>query len=165
MFFTLNNRQLYLFGFLVCVGLLAFALFMQYGLGYDPCPLCIFQRIAFLFIGLICALAALHGPSHGASVNNVYGSLIGLSALCGIGLSVRHSWLQHFPSETAECGPGLEYWLENLPVGETIQKVLTASGDCSVIVWKFLGLSIPEWTAIMYTCFFIFAIVLWRQRR
>ncbi len=165
MFFTPNNRKLYLSGFLVCVGLIAFALFMQYGLGYDPCPLCIFQRIAFIFIGLICLLAAMHGPSHGASANKFYGSLIGLSALGGLGISLRHSWLQHFPPETVECGAGLDYWLQTLPVGEIIQKILTGSGECSDIVWKFLGLSIPEWTAIMYTCFFIFAIVLWRQRR
>ena len=165
MFLTPANRKLYLFGFMLCVSLIAVALYMQYGLNYGPCPLCIFQRIAFILIGLICLFAAFHNPPYGGAGNKFYGMLIGLSALGGIGLSLRHSWLQHFPPDTVECGAGLDYWLETLPVGDIIQKVLTGSGECSDIVWKFLGLSIPEWTAIMYGCFFIFAIVLWRQRR
>lgn len=163
MFFIPNNRKLYLLGFVVCVGLLSVALFMQYGLGFDPCPLCIFQRLAFIAIGLICLFAALHNPLRGG--NNVYGLLIGVSALTGLGISLRHSWLQHFPPETVECGAGFDYWLETLPVGQIIQKVLTGSGECSDVIWKFLGLSIPEWTAVMYTGFIFFAIYLWRQRR
>jgi len=165
MFLTPTNRKLYLFGFFVCTGLIAFALFMQYGLGYDPCPLCIFQRIAFIFIGLFCLLAAAHNPLRTGFGNRIYASLIGLSALTGIGLSLRHSWLQHFPPETVECGAGLDYWLETLPVGKIIQKILTGSGECTEVVWRFIGLSIPEWTAIMYTGFFFFAIYLWRQHR
>ncbi len=165
MFLTPTNRKLYLFGFLVCTGLIAVALFMQYGLGFDPCPLCIFQRIAFIFIGLFCLLAALHNPGQGGTGNKFYSVLIGASALTGIGLSLRHSWLQHFPPDTVECGAGLDYWLETLPVGEIIQKILTGSGECSEVVWKFIGLSIPEWTAIMYTGFLLFAVYLWRKRR
>ena len=155
-----QNRSLYIFGFLVCSGLLGVALYMQYGLYYDPCPLCIFQRIAFITIGLVCLVASIHNPQ--IKGHKVYGSLIGLTGLIGLGLSLRHSWLQHNPPEFVECGAGLDYWLENLPVGEIIQKVLTGSGECTDIAWKFLGMSIPEWTAVMLFGFVVFAI---RQMR
>ena len=151
-----QNRTLYILGFLVCCGLIAVALFMQFGLGYEPCPLCIFQRLVFVAIGLICLVAALHNPD--ISGHKPYGSLIGIAGLIGLGLSLRHSWLQHNPPDIAECGAGLDYWIETLPVGEIIRKVLTGTGECSDIIWKFLGLSIPEWTAIMYLGFIIFSI-------
>ena len=151
-----QNRTLYIFGFLICCGLIAVALYMQYVLFYDPCPLCIFQRIAFISIGLLCLVAAIHNPENLG--HNTYGALIGLAGLTGFALSLRHSWLQHNPLEFVECGAGLDYWLENLPVGDIIQKVLTGSGECSDIVWVFLGLSIPEWTAIMFLGFVLFAI-------
>lgn len=151
-----ENRTLYFLGFLICFALMGVALFFQFVLLYEPCPLCIFQRLAFVVIGLVCLVAGFHNPDTGG--HKVYGSLIGLSALTGLGISLRHSWLQHNPPEFVECGAGLDYWLETLPVGEIIQKVITGSGDCSVVVWKFLGLSIPEWTAIMYLGFIVFAI-------
>jgi len=136
-----QNRTLYILGFLTCCGLLSVALFMQFGLGYEPCPLCIFQRLAFVAIGLICLLAAIHNPE--ITGHKAYGSLVAIAGLTGLGISLRHSWLQHNPTDFVECGAGLDYWLETLPVSEIIQKVLTGSGECSDVVWKFLGLSIP----------------------
>lgn len=155
--FTLpSNRSLYLIGFLICVALIGVALFMQHGLGYEPCPLCIAQRISFILIGLICLIAFMQNPQ--TLGHKVYGVLIGIAALFGLSLSIRHSWLQHNPPEFVECGGGLEYWLETLPTNKIIEKILQGTGECTDIVWKFLGLSIPEWTAIMYFGFVVFAI-------
>ncbi len=157
MFSHINSRPLYLLGFLICAALIGTALYMQYVQYLDPCPLCIFQRIAFIAIGLICLVATFHHPEHFG--HKIYGAGIGLSALTGLGLALRQSWLQHNPPDGfAECGPGLETWLETLPVGEIIQKVLTGTGDCADIVWKFLGLSIPEWAALMFLGFIAFSI-------
>ncbi len=156
MIYLTQNRSLYISGFLVCCALICVALFMQFGLGYEPCALCILQRLAFVAIGLVCLVAALHNPD--IRGHKPYGLLIGISSLTGLSISLRHSWLQHNPPEFVECGGGLEYWLETLPVGEVIQKALTGSGDCTDVIWTFLGLSIPEWTAIMYLGFTLFAI-------
>ena len=41
-----NRRLLNLAGFLACAGMMGFALYAQYVLLLDPCPLCVFQRIA-----------------------------------------------------------------------------------------------------------------------
>jgi disulfide bond formation protein DsbB len=34
------------------------------------------------------------------------------------------------------------------PMFELIRKVLTGSGECSEVSWKFLGLAMPGWVAI-----------------
>ena len=42
-----------------CVAMLAFGLYLQYGQGLEPCPMCIVQRYALIVVGVFCALAAL----------------------------------------------------------------------------------------------------------
>ena len=57
-----NKRLLNLAGFLACAGMMGFALYAQYGLMLEPCPLCVFQRIATISLGLVFLVAALHNP-------------------------------------------------------------------------------------------------------
>ena len=49
-------------GAMACAGLMAYALYAQHVLGLKPCPLCIFQRVAVIALGLVFLLAAVHGP-------------------------------------------------------------------------------------------------------
>ena len=44
---------------LACAGLIGFALYKQHMDFVDPCPLCVFQRIAFICIGVVALVAAL----------------------------------------------------------------------------------------------------------
>ena len=153
-----SNQVLYTLAFVACCALIAVALYFQFVLMYEPCPLCILQRIGFMTIGLICLVAAFHNPRAGG--NRVYGGLITLSSLTGLGIAIRHTWLQNNPPAIAECGPGMDYWLETLPISEVIKRMFTGTGDCTEVLWQFLGLSIPAWSAIM---FFIFALFGARQ--
>ena len=41
---------------------MAYALFVQYGLHEEPCPLCILQRVAVIAAGASFLLAAVHNP-------------------------------------------------------------------------------------------------------
>jgi len=140
----LGRRQANLFGFAACVALIGYALYAQYGLGLEPCPLCILQRIAVIVVGLLFLVAALHDPAGRGS--RVYAALISLVALAGIGVAARQLWIQaQPPGSVAECGATLDYMLDVLPPGEVLMKVLTGSGECSKIDWTFLGLSMPAW--------------------
>ncbi len=58
--FAWSFRIQYLFGFIVCAALIAYALYADKILGFDPCPLCIFQRVAFAALGVVGLLGALH---------------------------------------------------------------------------------------------------------
>jgi disulfide bond formation protein DsbB len=65
---NLSFRGRYLAGFLVCVALMAFALYAQYVMHLDPCPLCIFQRIAVCTMGLFFLVGGCTRPARSACV-------------------------------------------------------------------------------------------------
>jgi disulfide bond formation protein DsbB len=44
----------------------------------------------------------------------------------------------------------LSYMLDAFPLQKVIEKVFTGSGECAVVDWTFLGLSMPGWTLIWY---------------
>lgn len=143
----LTRRNANLLGFLACAGLMGYALYAQYGLGLEPCPLCVFQRVAVVSTGTLFLLAATLDP--GRTGARVFGLLIDFTALAGILTAVRHLWIQAQPPGTvAECGASLDYMLDVLPVGEVITKVLTGAGECGAVDWRFLGLSMPAWVLI-----------------
>jgi len=145
----LNYRVLNLAGFAACAVLIISALIMQHVFEMEPCPLCIFQRISFMAAGLFFLIAALHNPS--GSSRTVYNGLTLVSLFAGIGLALRHIWLQNLPpSEVPSCGPGLDYMMEVLPYTDVISKVLQGSGECAEVSWTFMGLSIPWWTLFAY---------------
>ncbi|HQR49957.1 MAG TPA: disulfide bond formation protein B, partial [Steroidobacteraceae bacterium] len=123
----LTRRNGNLLGFLACVGLIGYALFVQYGLELEPCPLCILQRISVITAGLVFLAAFLHDP--GDRMARVYGVLVDLAALGGILVASRHIWIIAQPPGTvAECGASLEYMMDVLPLNEVLGKVLTGSG-------------------------------------
>jgi disulfide bond formation protein DsbB len=145
-----SRRIVNVAGFAVCCGLMGFALFAQHVLLLDPCPLCVFQRVAVISIGLIFLVAALHDPSGAGRI--VYGLLLALAAVAGAAVAGRHAWLQQLPPDKVpSCGPGLDYMLETLPFTEMLSTVFKGSGECAEIVWQFLGLSMPAWVFIWVT--------------
>ena len=145
-------------GFLACAALIGYALYAEHVLGLAPCPLCIFQRIAVIAVGLIFLIATLHGPARIGS--RIYGSLIALAALGGIGIAARHIWIQAQPPGTvAACGADLDYMLEIMPLNEVLATVFTGSGECGTVDWTLLGLSMPWWVAISLAVLAIYGLV------
>jgi len=144
----LPARVLYLALFATAIGLLGFGLYLQHVKGLEPCPMCIMQRYAMLVCGLIGLVAGLHNPGHKGFL--AYTSLLGVAALAGAGVAARHSWLQWFPPAVSECGPGLEYMLESFPLASALPMLFRGAGDCSVIDWTFLGLSIANWSFLVF---------------
>lgn len=142
-------RAQFAFGFLACAALLAYAIYSQYQLFLDPCPLCIFQRVVFIVMGLVFLLGLLHGPRGWG--RKVYGVLVFFVGMIGVGIAGRHVWLQHLPAdEVPACGPGLEYMLQAFPMQKTLSMVFTGSGECAKADWFFLGLSMPAWTLVWF---------------
>lgn len=139
-----NTRIANAVAFICCAGLMAYALYAEHVLGLEPCPLCIFQRVALIASGMLFLLAALHNP--GVIGRRIYGSLQIAALIAGIAIACRHIWVQAQPPGTvAACGAGLDYLLNVLPLWDVITKVLTGSGECAKIEWRFLGLSMPWW--------------------
>jgi disulfide bond formation protein DsbB len=144
---ALHRRNANLLGFLWCAALMGYALYVQYGLHQEPCPLCILQRVAVIAVGVVFLVAVLHNPADRAA--RVYGVLIDLCALAGIGVAARHMWiLAQPPGSVAECGASLDYMMDVLPLHEVLAKVLTGSGECAKVTWEFLGISMPGWVLV-----------------
>ena len=141
-------------GAAVCALLLGFGYFLQYVQGLDPCPLCQVQRAFYYFVGGAFLLGAMHGKFLPA-----YGSLAALFSIGGIGTAGRQVWLQHLPPDKVpQCGPDLEFMLKNLPLSRTLEKLFTGTGECAVVDWSFLGLSIAEWSLGWFLVLFCYAI-------
>ncbi len=142
-----DKRILNLAGFLMCAALMGYALYAQYFLMLEPCPLCILQRIAVVGMGLVFLLAALHNP--GGVGRFAYALLLVVPMSLGAIVAGRHAWLQMLPEEQVPaCGPGLDYMWENFPLADVINMVFRGSGECADVDWQLLGLSMPAWVFI-----------------
>jgi disulfide bond formation protein DsbB len=157
-----RRRAAYLLGFLVCAALIGWALWLQYGLGLDPCPLCVFQRVAVIATGVVFLVAAIHNPARTGAA--FYAVLTLIVSGIGAGLAAWQVWIQAQPKgSVAACGMGLDYMLETLPLFEVIGRVLKGSGECAEQGWLFLGLAIPAWTFVFFVAMIAAAIALIRR--
>ncbi len=137
--------------FIVCTSLLGFGLYLEHAVGLEPCPLCVFQRVAFIVIALFALIGAIHNPQK--LFEKIYTGLILITSLFGFGIASRQIWLQHLPEDKVpECGPGLEYMLDAFPFTDALRMILSGSGECAEVQWTFLGFSIPEWSIVCFTC-------------
>ena len=144
-----SRRPAYLLGFAVCAGLMGWALWLQYGMGLEPCPLCALQRLAVAAIGIVFLLAGLQNPGRTGAA--VYAGLTALLGLAGTVTAARHVWLQSLPKDQVPaCGMGLNYMLDTMPLGTVLAKVFQGSGECAESAWMFLSLSIPAWTLVFF---------------
>src|SRR3990172_3124889 len=110
----MSQRIIFLAGFLICAGLMAAALYFQYGMKLEPCPLCIFQRLFGVGVGVILLGGALHNP--GRLGRRLYGGLAALTAALGAGVAGRHVWIENLPFDREPgCGYRLNDMLGNLP--------------------------------------------------
>ncbi len=142
-------RTLMLVGAVACFALIGFAIYSQLQWGLEPCPLCIFQRLAFAALGVVLLIAGIHAP-RGRGGRTTYGLLGFAAAAVGIGIAGRHVWLQMHPPGFATCGAPFAFMRETMDTPTLIQKVLTGSGDCGVVDWTFLGLSMPAWSLVWF---------------
>lgn len=143
-----DYRLLQFLGALACVGGLAFAYYLQYFHDLEPCPMCIFQRVAMLAAGLVFLAAAVHRPEGGVG-RGVYAVLTLATLAAGAGIAGRHVWLQSLPEDQVPaCGPTLDYLIDVMPLAEVLATVLRGDGNCAVIDAAWLGVSLPGWTLI-----------------
>lgn len=142
-----GKRALNLAGLAACAGLMAYALYAEHALLLQPCPLCVFQRVAVIGLGLVFLLAAVLNP-RGAGRYGL-AILVAVVAAAGAAVAGRHVWLQNLPpEEVPTCGPGLDYILDSFPLSEALRLVFTGSGECATTDWSFLGLSMPAWVLV-----------------
>lgn len=137
---------------LVCLGLLAFGLYLQHVVGLEPCPMCIVQRYAMVLVVLVAGFGATRKGKPALLASSWV--LLLLSAM-GAFVAARQSWLQWYPPEVLSCGRDLYGMIENFPLQRVVPMIFKGSGDCSAVDWTFLGGSIANWS---FLCFCAIAL-------
>ena len=152
-----NSRVLNIAGFLACCSMMAYALYAEYQLLLEPCPLCVFQRMAVIAMGVVFLVAALQNPQGWG--RRIYAGLITIAAASGVGVAGRHVWLQNLPPDKVPaCGPGFDYIIDAFPLSDALRMIFSGSGECASIDWDFLGLSMPAVVVICVLIVVVFGI-------
>ncbi len=153
----ISNRLIYIIILLSCAALMGYGLYLQHVTGLIPCPLCILQRIAFIAVGVVSLIAALHNPQRTGQL--IYSALILIASLAGLGIAARHVWVQNLPpGQFTECGPGLDFMVEELGLAQALPLIFKGEGECAASAWKFLGLTIPGWSLVWFVLFAVAVI-------
>jgi disulfide bond formation protein DsbB len=99
--------------------------------------------------GAVALVATLHNPA--VVGRRLYGAVTLLATLAGMAIAMRHVWLQHLPPDKVPaCGPDLATMMDAWPLQTVIRTVLRGSGECALVDWSFMGISIPGWCLIWF---------------
>lgn len=151
------TRWMDLLTFLICILFLAVATYLQYRVGLIPCPLCIIQRFLITVLGLLCLMGALFNFS--AIMRCCLHTLTFLLAVLGMVVASRQLWLEHFPSnQLSSCQATIAQYSRSSYFHNIIQLFFQGTRDCESAHWRFLNLSMPMWTLLLFI--FLAAIAL-----
>ena len=155
---------------LVCVGMLAFGMYLQHVVGLEPCPMCIVQRYALILVAACALFAWVVGlkaskNSVPSTVQKIFALLALLFAGGGAFVAARQSFLQWYPPEVLSCGRDFYGMVETFPLKRAIPMIFKGSGDCTKIDWTFLGGSIANWSFIAFAAMVLLLLALLSRRR
>ena len=143
-------------------GLVAAGMELQHLLRLAPCPLCIFQRLLYLVIGLV-ALAGVMLPGG----RLLWSAMIAALAAGGVAVAGYQSWMQAFPLLATECGYSDPNLIERLVdwLGMQWPDLFLATGFCTSREWEFLGLSMANWSFLVFAGIVGYAVLLMRSKQ
>ena len=146
-----------LLAFFICVLFLAAAAYLQYKVGLIPCPLCIIQRFLITLLGLLFLMGALFNFS--ALTRCCLHTLTFLLAVLGIVVAGRQLWLEYFPtSQLSSCQATLAQYSRSTYFHKIIELFFQGTNNCESSSWRFLHLSLPMWTLLLFILLGIIAL-------
>lgn len=138
-----------LFTFFICILFLAIAAYLQYRIGLIPCPLCIIQRFIVTLLGILFLMGALFNFS--AITRCFLHTLTFLFAVLGAVVASRQLWLEHFPSDQlVSCQATLAQYSSSTYFHKMIELFFRGTSNCEASNWRFLNLSMPMWTLLLF---------------
>jgi disulfide bond formation protein DsbB len=142
-------------------GLVAAGMELQHLLRLAPCPLCIFQRLIYLVIGLV-ALAGVLLPGG----RLLWSVLIAALASGGVAVAGYQTWMQAFPHLATECSYSDPNAIERLVewLGMEWPSLFLATGFCTSRDWEFLALSMANWSLLVFAGIVGYAALLFMRK-
>lgn len=134
------------------------ALFFQYGMGLQPCIMCVYQRTAIwaiFFAGVVGFFA------HSFLLGRLLGFVLwGTGAIWGLIVALEHVEAQSATLSflfSCDIVPNFPSWA---PLHEWLPFLFEATGDCGKVSWEFLGYSMPQWMIVVYSSYAVALIVI-----
>ena len=132
------------------IGLVIAAVILAQLMRLAACPLCIVQRMLDLAIAATALLGLV--TLRIRFLNGLSALLMTGFAATGVFVAGYQTYLQRFAKET-QCSGAMAWWEALVDwAGEKLPLLFQASGLCSEPGWKFIGLSIAEWSLVAF-CF------------
>ena len=143
------------------LGLVALGLELQQLYRLAPCPFCIFQRLLYIVIGLVALLGVVLPVGR-----LLWAALIAALAMGGAAVAGYQSWMQAFPHLATECGYSDPTLIERLVdwLGMQWPGLFLATGFCTSREWEFLGLSMANWSFLVFVGIVGYAVLLMRGK-
>ncbi|MCP5269219.1 MAG: disulfide bond formation protein B [Zoogloeaceae bacterium] len=148
-------RKAFFLVFLSTMALVGAGLVIGEWMRLNPCPLCIFQRVLYLLVGLWALFGVLIPQAR-----KFWGCLIAATAVGGLATAIYQTWLQLYPESATACGYGEPNLIERLVdwLGMQWPFMFMATGFCTSKE-SILGLTMANWSI---ACFFVFLVLgLW----
>lgn len=142
-------------------GVVAVGMTLQSMLRLAPCPYCIFQRLLYLVLGGVALCGAL--APQGRAIWAAAGALVGA---LGFAVAAFQSWMQAFPELAPECSFTDPNLIERLVdwLGMQWPAWFLATGFCTSREWEMFGLSMANWSAVLFAGITGFCVLLAMQR-
>ncbi len=142
-------------------GLVASGMIIAEWMRINACPLCIFQRILYLVVGL-WALFGVLVPQ----VRRFWGTLIALTSVGGLATAVYQTWMQLYPESVAQCGAGEMNLIERLVdwLGMQWPFMFMATGFCTSKE-NIFGLTMANWSIACFIAFLLLGLWIGFSRR
>lgn len=132
-------------------------LYFQYGIGLQPCVMCVYERLAIL--GLF--IAGILGAAAPRSKIARYLALIiwGYSAIKGLFIAIRHTDYQLNPSPWNQCEFKPDF-PQTLPFDKWFPQIFAPGPvNCSESQWEMLGWGMPQWLILAFGLFSFFFLL------
>ena len=155
---NISSRKILFTIALLCILSIAYAYYAQFHRGYQPCPLCIAERVILATTGLLALIYAIHNPL--GWMRRVYGIILISIAIFGIKVAAHHQWLINLPEDQQplSCGMPLAVLYDRVPLHSFLHTVLQGDAECSKVNWLILGMTGP--TAVIVLCSLIIVLAL-----
>lgn len=139
------------------------ALYFQYGMGLEPCVMCIYQRVAVAGLAIAGFVGAI-------APQNTLVRLVAFiawftAAIWGLFIAYEHMLMQNpdnfMLAMSCDAFPNFPSWMA---IHEWFPAIFEARGTCDTIDWQFLGQSMPSWMVVSFTLYTVLAVVILLSR-
>ena len=123
--------------------------FFQYVLHLPPCPLCLEQRTPYYFC-VPLAVMLLLGANHGASSKVMIAGFAVITAfmLWDCGLAIYHAGVEwKFGQGPIDCSGPIDKFGAARDIFKQLNNISLVR--CDEVSWRFLGLSLAGWNALV----------------